>query len=166
MFGPRKVSGQYLKHLRDVYKVDEALDDVRLYFHFPNMIDSATSHIHVRVNQKVHPLEQYRSIVLDDVIAHLERGISVRQLILMRGPWYTKLGDWDEGYVQPAGAEVTGQKHADGGSFLATPAAESPDHCGFYGFREGIMASYKVDNMFVDAQERILRVEENVFKGC
>jgi guanylate kinase len=59
-------------------------DRIDLFFHFPYAPKTASLHLHVRVNQHIHPLEAAKSISLDDVIVGFERGLTIDEIILER----------------------------------------------------------------------------------
>lgn len=73
-----------VEHLKSLYNVNPQKDAVRFDFHFPYAIDTATLHLHVRVNSPDHPLELSKSYSIDEVIHYLESGRSVADLILDR----------------------------------------------------------------------------------
>ncbi len=73
---------------------DEGVN-IRLYFHWPYTDDTVTLHLHVRVNQGSHPLEEEESITLDKAIEILEQGKSIEEFILEKGTWYTTVDDYD-----------------------------------------------------------------------
>jgi len=81
-----------MEKLQQKYNVDLETDDVRVYFHWPYTRDTATLHMHIRVNTPFHPAEQARSIRLDDMIEYLEMGKSLDALIIQRGPWAVPKG--------------------------------------------------------------------------
>lgn len=56
-------------------------ENVLMYFHFPYPKETSSLHLHVKVNQAIHPLEIHRSYQLDDVINHLKEGKSGIDLI-------------------------------------------------------------------------------------
>lgn len=68
------------KHLIKLYNVGTN-DDVRLFFHFPYAPKTATLHLHIRVNQKIHPLEIAKSISLNKVIQGFEKHQSIQEII-------------------------------------------------------------------------------------
>lgn len=70
--------------LKSLYGVDLNRDSVRFDFHFPYAIDTATLHLHVRVNSPDHPLELSKSYSIDEIIHYLASGRSVIDLILDR----------------------------------------------------------------------------------
>lgn len=57
-------------------------DHVNIFFHFPYAPKTASLHLHVRVNQQLHPLELAKSISLDLVIEKLEQGKNINEIIL------------------------------------------------------------------------------------
>lgn len=75
------------KHLRDQYGVN-ANDKVDIFLHTINDRKTATVHFHVRVNQGVHPLEERKRLHLDDIIAQMEKGKTVKDMIVERGHFY------------------------------------------------------------------------------
>lgn len=80
--------------LRNFDVSEEKGDNVRLYFHWPYADDSVTLHIHARVNQGSHPLEEKESITVDKVIEILEQEKSVEEYILEKSLWYTTPEDY------------------------------------------------------------------------
>lgn len=73
-----------LQYLGENFGVVEGRDDIRLDFHFPYAVKTSTLHLHARVNMPSHPLELSKSYHIDEVIAYLEAGKSVADLILDR----------------------------------------------------------------------------------
>lgn len=71
------------QHLHKVYGVD-ANDVVQMFFHIVTGESTATLHLHVRVNQVLHPFEKAKSVMLDDLINLLEKGKTVESLLLER----------------------------------------------------------------------------------
>lgn len=71
-----------LEYLRDKFGVVEGHDDIRLDFHFPYAFNTATLHLHARVNTPGHPLELSKSYSIDNVIGYLREGKDIKQLIL------------------------------------------------------------------------------------
>jgi hypothetical protein len=67
--------------LKEVYGFNEDDDQLKLYFHFPYDESTLTLHIHARMNQGSHPLEEVKSFQLDDVIDTLKSEGSVKSLI-------------------------------------------------------------------------------------
>jgi len=59
-------------------------DQIRLDFHFPYSIETATLHLHIRVNKPAHPLDLAKSYSIDEILSYLKAGKSVKQLILDR----------------------------------------------------------------------------------
>lgn len=57
-------------------------DDVQLFFHFPYAPRTASLHLHIRVNQTIHPLEIAKSISLDKVIHGFERNQTINEIVL------------------------------------------------------------------------------------
>ena len=57
-------------HLRKYYMVKDS-DYVKKYFHFPYGVNTITLHLHVRINQALHPCEFFRSFQLEDLISQL-----------------------------------------------------------------------------------------------
>jgi len=83
-----------LKHLRDVYAVDEH-DNIRMFFHFPVAEKTATLHLHTWVNKGDHPLNEPRSFDLDAIIAHLKSGKEISDFVLARneGSYFLPISD-------------------------------------------------------------------------
>ncbi len=84
-----------LAYLKKNFGVSEDKDKVRLDFHFPYAIETATLHLHARVNMPSLPIEVSKSYSIDDIIRYLESGSSTKQMILDRqnkvGPFYFTL---------------------------------------------------------------------------
>lgn len=80
-----------LVHLTEVYKIDLSTDKIQLFFHFPVAAETATLHLHARVNKADHPLNEARSFALTDVINTLKNGGDINDMILERnnGVYYT-----------------------------------------------------------------------------
>jgi hypothetical protein len=72
-----------LHHLRTVYDVDQEKDHVKLFFHFPPGLATATLHLHAWVNKADHPLSEGRSIYLDEIIGALASKRTVADIILI-----------------------------------------------------------------------------------
>ena len=81
-----------------LYDVDQN-DDVTLFFHFPYAPKTASLHLHIRVNQKTHPLELAKSISLDKVISGLENHQTIQEIILEHQALY-------KGYIYSDAATV------------------------------------------------------------
>ena len=79
-----EIKERTLEHLRSVYDVDPERDRVQLYFHFPYVEKTATLHLHVRVNQGIHPTEQLKAFQLDEILDALRTGHSVADVVLER----------------------------------------------------------------------------------
>lgn len=79
------------EHLEKEYAVDVAQDDVRMHFHFPYQESTSTLHMHIRINQGLHPLDNSRCFLIDDIIKILEQNKDVMDLILERVPFYGDL---------------------------------------------------------------------------
>ncbi|WP_242602528.1 hypothetical protein [Legionella sainthelensi] len=85
----------YLKSLRDnilanlaaVYGVTPE-DKIKIYLHMPYLEATTTLHVHIRVNQADHGLEDAKSFGLNEIITTLENGGSVTEMILSRGTIY------------------------------------------------------------------------------
>lgn len=73
-----------LAYLKENFFVSTKDDNIRLDFHFPYAIETATLHLHVKVNVPSHPLELSKSFSIDEIIKYLEAGKTVKQLILDR----------------------------------------------------------------------------------
>jgi hypothetical protein len=88
----RKSDVAYLKDLKKMsldylernFGAIPGKDQIRLDFHFPYSIKTSTLHLHARVNMPAHPLELTKSYGIDDVIAYLEGGKSMKEMILDR----------------------------------------------------------------------------------
>lgn len=91
----KKQSLIYLKSLRDnilanlstVYGVTPQ-DKIKIYLHMPYLEATTTLHVHVRVNQADHGLEDAKSFGINEIIDTLEKGGSVTDMILSRGTIY------------------------------------------------------------------------------
>lgn len=73
-----------LKYLSEKFGINVEKDKIRLDFHFPYAIETATLHLHARVNMPAHPLELSKSFSIDEIIEYLESGKTIKQLILDR----------------------------------------------------------------------------------
>jgi len=84
-----------IKHLTEIYKIDQSTDKVQLFFHFPVAEETATLHLHARVNKADHPLNEARSFALSEVINTLRNGESINDMILERnnGVYYTGINE-------------------------------------------------------------------------
>lgn len=82
------------KQLTEIYGID-ASDRVEMYFHTHYHPDTTTMHLHVRVNQYHHGLELNKAISLDEVIATLEAGHTVKQDFLKHEYIHHKLSFYD-----------------------------------------------------------------------
>jgi hypothetical protein len=89
-----------IEHLSMEYAVDEAQDDIRMHFHFPYQESTSTLHMHIRINQALHPLDNSRSFSIDDIIKILEQGKDVKNLILERVPFWGDLQKNPEFFLQ------------------------------------------------------------------
>ena len=103
----KRLKEQITEHVKDVYDVNcswggenhtPPYDKVRLYFHFPYGQKTVTLHLHVRINQALHPYEVSRSFMLDDVINHLRHHDNVYDLILDRQPYCAASNPCDPGF--------------------------------------------------------------------
>ena len=79
----KSIKRKILAHLREQYRITKS-DSVDLYIHFLYDNANTTLHIHARVNQGFHPLEQEKSFSLDQIISWLSDGKSIADLILER----------------------------------------------------------------------------------
>ena len=79
-----RLSEHLLEHLSEVYQVNPLEDKVQLFFHFPVAEDTATLHLHARVNKADHPLNEARSFALSEVINALSNGSNIIDMILAR----------------------------------------------------------------------------------
>ena len=61
-----------LLHLKKIYNVDRSSDQINMYFHFPYARATVGLHLHIRVNQRFHPLEARRSFDLEEIIEVLK----------------------------------------------------------------------------------------------
>eukprot|EP00746_Dinoflagellata_sp_MGD_P155655 gnl/MRDRNA2_/MRDRNA2_85484_c0_seq2.p1 gnl/MRDRNA2_/MRDRNA2_85484_c0~~gnl/MRDRNA2_/MRDRNA2_85484_c0_seq2.p1 ORF type:complete len:462 (-),score=61.18 gnl/MRDRNA2_/MRDRNA2_85484_c0_seq2:117-1502(-) len=59
-------------------------DTVKMYFHFPTSFNTSTLHLHIRVNQGVHPIEDRFAHYLDDIIDWLETHENLYSYLLQR----------------------------------------------------------------------------------
>jgi hypothetical protein len=76
-----------LVNLETVYGVTPE-DKIKLYFHMPYLEATTTLHLHIRVNQADHALEDAKSFGLNEIITTLEQGGSITDMILSRGTIY------------------------------------------------------------------------------
>lgn len=83
-------------HLKRNYGVT-ADDHVDLFFHGLISQKTTTLHLHIRVNQGIHPLEENKLFRLDEIIANFEQGRTIQDLVLdkntERGVHYTDFED-------------------------------------------------------------------------
>lgn len=90
-----KWSLKYLKLLRDnilheletVYGVTSE-DKIKIYLHMPYLDATTTLHVHIRVNQGDHALEESKSFGLNEIINQLESGLLITDMIIERGTIY------------------------------------------------------------------------------
>lgn len=75
----RMITSQLLK---DQFGFIEGRDDLKIYFHFPYPVETTTLHLHIRVNQKIHPMEENMRFYLDDIINHLQNNRKIHSFIL------------------------------------------------------------------------------------
>ncbi len=90
-----------LSQLETVYGVTTD-DKIKIYFHMPYLETTTTLHIHIRVNQADHGLEDGKSFGINEIIDALESGRSVAELVLDRGPIYCSeypMGEGIEGVL-------------------------------------------------------------------
>lgn len=80
-----------LNYIESIFNVDSKRDFVNIYSHFPYMENMATFHLHVRINQGLHPLERHHSMTIDEMINVLESGKTIRAFIIERGVCYDEL---------------------------------------------------------------------------
>lgn len=73
-----------LSSLRQDYRIRDD-DRVSLYFHTLPPTETTTLHLHIRVNQGVHPLDHDKSIELDDLIENLKQGRTAKDMLLSKG---------------------------------------------------------------------------------
>lgn len=69
------------QHLKEQYHITDD-DNVDLYFHFPYAEKNTTLHLHIRVNQGMHPFEKARSYTLAELIEGLSSGLTIDDIIL------------------------------------------------------------------------------------
>ena len=79
------------KYLELIFNVDLKNDFVNIYAHFPYMENMVTFHLHVRINQGLHPLEKHHSMTIDEMINILESGNTIRAYVIERGICYDEL---------------------------------------------------------------------------
>lgn len=70
-------------HLQNTYKVTSK-DTVEIYFHFPYALETASLHLHVRVNEAHLKLEKSRMYYLDDILFALNNNQSLIDLVVKR----------------------------------------------------------------------------------
>ena len=68
-----KLKKYVLNHITKVYGYNEKEDNLKLYFHFPYGSATVTLHLHIRINQPMHPVEALRSFTLDEVMDRLSK---------------------------------------------------------------------------------------------
>jgi len=73
--------------LREKFKISEK-DIVDLSFHGPINKANSTLHLHVRINQGIHPMEKRVRFTLDEVIMHLMNNKGVIELAIEKQPYY------------------------------------------------------------------------------
>jgi hypothetical protein len=90
-----KLKSDVLDNLSSFYGVDDEVDKVMLFFHFPVAEKTATLHLHVWVNKAEHPLNTARSFELDEIVNGLKEGKTISDIILGRnnGHYYVPVGD-------------------------------------------------------------------------
>ncbi|WP_419418835.1 hypothetical protein ACNVED_09755 [Legionella sp. D16C41] len=76
-----------LSTLETVYGVTPE-DKIKIYLHMPYLDPTTTLHVHIRVNQADHALEDAKSFGLNEIIDTLEKKGTVTNLILSRGIIY------------------------------------------------------------------------------
>jgi predicted glycosyltransferase len=88
-----------VNHLKRNYGVT-ADDHVDLFFHGLISKKTTTLHLHIRVNQGIHPLEENKLFRLDEIIEHFEQGKTIDDLVLHKnaeeGVHYTDYEDDDK----------------------------------------------------------------------
>jgi len=91
----KKLKEDVWQHLYDVYDVRHGTTSVKMFFHFPVAIKTATLHLHVWINKADHPLNNARSFELTEIIDHLENGGDIQDLILARnnGAYFVPASD-------------------------------------------------------------------------
>ncbi len=83
----KSLKAMVMENLYKEYGVTHS-DKVDLFFHEVVSLETATLHLHVRVNQEISPLEKQKSLGLDEIINGLESGKSVRDMLLERKEVY------------------------------------------------------------------------------
>lgn len=83
----KSIRKNILSTLETIYGVTPE-DKIKLYLHMPYLDATTTLHIHIRVNQADHALEDAKSFGLNEIIATLEQGDTVTNMILSRGTIY------------------------------------------------------------------------------
>ncbi|KTD09123.1 hypothetical protein Lgra_2358 [Legionella gratiana] len=83
----KSLRASILANLETVYGVTPE-DKIKIYLHMPYLEATTTLHVHIRVNQADHGLEDAKSFGLNEIITTLEEGGSVTDMILDRGTIY------------------------------------------------------------------------------
>lgn len=76
-----------LIELTNVYGVTKE-DKIKIYLHMPYLEATTTLHVHIRVNQADHAVEDSKSFGISEIIEILSKGGRVADLILSRGEIY------------------------------------------------------------------------------
>ena len=84
-----------IKHAKRVYGLSSQ-DSVKLYFHDIYSERLTTLHLHIKVNQAIHPHEKKQLTMLDDVIDWLQRGRDVKKLFIRKKHFFLDLNELDE----------------------------------------------------------------------
>lgn len=79
----KKLRATILQMLETIYGVTPD-DTIKIYMHMPYLEVTTTLHIHVRVNQASHAVEESKSFGINEIINILEQGKSVTELVLAR----------------------------------------------------------------------------------
>lgn len=73
-----------LHDLETIYGVTPE-DKIKIYIHMPYLDTTTTLHLHIRINQGDHALENAKSFGLNEIIEQLESGSSVADMVIKRG---------------------------------------------------------------------------------
>jgi len=112
-----------LGHLSQYYNVTDE-DNTLMFFHRIIAPPHVTLHLHIRVNQGMHPLEKSYRLMLDDIIEGLEYGKTVKNLILDAGPHYSTADTIGE--ISRWGTNVSVKNIAN--PFFVDRASSSPEN--------------------------------------
>jgi len=101
----KKLKQTTIKCLATQYRIQDD-DQVALYFHIILPEETATLHLHIRINQGLHPADEDKSITLDCIIDALEHGKSVKDFLLEKGCQY-KYSTASSKLIENSGMQIT-----------------------------------------------------------